>query len=123
MSGTLDYANNKQTYTLVDRGTWLYRFADLGNLVTLVEGDPLFYNPYGVILVNPNKNSQNNIQKRFEAATEFVRWLIKPHGQNLIGNYTINGEKLFHPSFKENIGNMSSNELLFWGITVNSTKS
>ena len=51
---TLNTAAELPAYTLTDRGTWI-SFASRGDLEIVFEGDPALHNPYGVILVNPEK--------------------------------------------------------------------
>ncbi|MHA1283108.1 MAG: substrate-binding domain-containing protein [Promethearchaeota archaeon] len=81
-------------YTLVDRGTWL-SYKDSISLTLLVEGDKVLLNPYGAILVNPDKFSHVN----FTEARQFVAFLVSEEGQQLIGDFRKNGEVLFHPCF------------------------
>jgi tungstate transport system substrate-binding protein len=52
MGATLQIANQKEAYTLSDRGTYLAQSKNL-DLVVLVEGDPLLLNVYSVMQVNP----------------------------------------------------------------------
>jgi tungstate transport system substrate-binding protein len=103
-------------YTLTDRGTWLFTEFNAGyDLEVLAEGAPEWINPYGVILVNPESIITRNIN--FNAAKRYVQWLISAKGQNLIGNYTINGHQAFFPDFKNHLHEMSEEELRFWGLT------
>ena len=61
MGETLQIAQEKQGYTLTDNATWyaLKKSSSGLNLVELVSGDPLLFNPYGVIAVNPAIASQS----------------------------------------------------------------
>ena len=96
MGKTLMMAEEKQGYTLTDRGTFIqqkYGKTPPIDLEILVEGDPQLFNPYGVIPVNPAKYPHVKI----EAATRLAEWLISPHGQALIANYTLEGRQLFFP--------------------------
>ena len=45
-----------RAYTLSDPATFVARQAQGVGLVILVEGDPLLFNSYGVIPVNPEKH-------------------------------------------------------------------
>jgi len=63
------------------------------DLVVLVEKDKILLNPYGAILVNPEKYPQRN----FNLALAFVKFLISEEGQNLIVNFKKDGETLFVP--------------------------
>ena len=60
MGGTLTTANELGAYTLTDRGTFLSR-KNL-NLEILAQGDETLFNPYHIIIVNPEKYIQ--VQKR-----------------------------------------------------------
>jgi len=52
MGKTLTFAEEKQAYTLADRGTYLeYKFGRKQglDLEILCEGDPRLFNPYGIL--------------------------------------------------------------------------
>ena len=58
MGKTLTFADEKQAYTLSDRGTFLKYKLDKKppiDLDVLCEGDADLANPYGVIPINPEK--------------------------------------------------------------------
>lgn len=61
----------------------------------LVEGDPILFNPYGVMAVNPNKNPQINNQ----LANQFIDWLISLPTQEKIREFGTDrfGAPLFTP--------------------------
>lgn len=92
MGATLNTTAGMGAYTLSDRGTWI-SFKNKGDLGIVVEGDERLFNPYGVILVNPEKNPHVKV----EAGQKFVDWLISPEGQKAIGDYRLHGKQLFHP--------------------------
>lgn len=94
MGATLLVAEQRQTYTLTDRATYL-AFEDRLTLVPLVEGDPILRNLYSVYTVNPGKHPA---AKR-RPALRFVRYLTEPAVQEWIGRFGISewGEPLFHP--------------------------
>jgi tungstate transport system substrate-binding protein len=96
MGPALNAASSMGAYILADRGTWL-SFRNRGDLAVLVEGDKRLFNQYGVILVNPAKHAH---VKR-AAGEAFVAWLVSAEGQKAIGDYTIGGERLFHPNAHE----------------------
>jgi tungstate transport system substrate-binding protein len=99
MGKTLTFADEKQAYTLADRGTYIkYKFGrDVPiELDVLVEGDPMLANPYGVIPVNPDKHPH----VKYELAEEFAEWLVSERGQSLIENYRLHGNQLFYPDAK-----------------------
>ena len=93
MGQALNAASGMNAYTLSDRGTWL-SFNNKGSLVIVVEGDPRLLNRYDVIELNPQKHANANLA----AAKTFADWLVSPDGQQAIGAYQLNGEKLFNPS-------------------------
>ena len=93
MGPTLNTAAGMNAYTLADRGTWL-SFANRQDLTVLVEGDERLFNPYGVMVVNPDRHPHVNAA----AARRFVDWLVSPEGQAAIAGFTINGEQLFFPN-------------------------
>jgi len=92
MGACLTIADEKRAYVLADRGTWLKRHAQLG-LEVLAEGDPALFNPYSVIAVNPARHPR----VKAEAAREFIEWLVSPGAQRMIGDYAVDGGRLFHP--------------------------
>lgn len=93
MGDTLMMASEKGAYTLTDSATW-YNFEDKLNMKVLVQGEKNLLNPYGVIDVSILK--YRNIH--FKAAIAFTNFLISDEGQKAIGNYTIKGKQVFHPS-------------------------
>ena len=98
MAKTQRVANEKQGYTLTDRGTWLAtKDKDKLDMVIVVEGDPILYNQYGVMAVNPEKHKQ----VKFKEAKVFIDWLISPEGQKAIGDFKDKkGNQLFTPNAK-----------------------
>ncbi len=96
MGKTLTFADEKQAYTLADRGTYIkYKFGrDVPiELQVLVEGDELLANPYGVIPVNPKKHAH----VQYDLANQFAEWLVSERGQSAIRNYRLLGQQLFYP--------------------------
>ena len=69
-------------------------FGNRGELGVLVEGDARLFNPYGVILVNPDKYAH----VKAELGRAFIDWLVSPEGQAAIAEFEINGEQLFIPN-------------------------
>ena len=90
---TLNVASGMGAYMFVDRGTWI-SFKNRGDLVLLVEGDPLLRNQYGVIVVDPEKHP--HVKAR--AAQAFADWLVSPEGQKAIGDFRVDGKPLFTPN-------------------------
>lgn len=93
MGPTLNVAAQLAAYTLSDRGTWI-SFRNRGDLTILVEGDERLFNPYGVILVNPQRHP--HVKARDGQA--FIDWLVSQAGQEAIAGYRIEGEQLFFPN-------------------------
>ena len=93
MGQALNAASAMDAYTLSDRGTWL-SFNNKGSLDILVEGDPRLINRYDVIELNPRKHAD----AKLAIAKVFANWLVSSEGQQAIGVYQVNGQKLFNPS-------------------------
>jgi tungstate transport system substrate-binding protein len=93
MGQALNAASAMDAYTLTDRGTWL-SFQNKGPLVIAVEGDPRLINRYDVIELNPQKHAG----AKLGLAKVFADWLVSRDGQQAIGAYQVNGERLFNPS-------------------------
>ncbi len=96
MGKTIMVADEKQAYTLADRGTYIkYKFGrDVPvELDVLCEGDPLLANPYGIIPINPKKHPH----VKFKPAEEFAQWLVSERGQAVIADYRLLGKQLFYP--------------------------
>ncbi len=102
MGKTLMMAEEKEGYTLSDRGTFIqqkYGKKPPTSLVILVEGDKGLLNPYGVIPVNPKKYPHVKVQ----AATKFAEWLVSARGQKAIASYRLEGKQLFFPDAIPNV--------------------
>ena len=96
MGKTLTFAEQKQTYTLSDRGTYLkYKFGRKQglDLEILCQSDPKLFNPYGVIPINPKKYPH----VKYDLAETFAKWLISEKAQELIAKYRIQGQPAFFP--------------------------
>jgi tungstate transport system substrate-binding protein len=96
MGKTLTYAEEKQAYTVADRGTYLkYKFGRKQglDLEILCQGDPKLFNPYGIIPINPTRHPH----LKFKWADRFAQWLVSPKAQGLIARYKIAGRQAFFP--------------------------
>ena len=93
MGKTLHHADDTGAYTLVDRGTWLAKRKQL-RLVPLFAGDALLDNPYHIISVNPDRYPAIN----HTGAKRFIEWMTSPRGQDMIENFSIDGEQLYIPA-------------------------
>jgi len=98
MEKTQRVANEKRAYTLTDRGTWLAtKDKDKLDMVVVLEGDPVLFNQYGVMAVNPEKHKTVKNQE----AMVFINWLISPEGQDAIKSFKDkHGNALFVPNAK-----------------------
>lgn len=92
MGKVLQIAGELDAYTLTDRGTWIAYRSKLPLQIEF-QGDPLLYNPYGVIAVNPERFPDIN----YVGAMEFIAWLTSPEGQKMIADYQIAQQTLFTP--------------------------
>jgi tungstate transport system substrate-binding protein len=93
MGAALNTASAMNGYVLADRGTWI-SFKNRGDLVIAVQGDERLFNPYGIVLVNPQKHP--HVKADFGQA--FIDWIISPEGQRAIAGYKIEGQQLFFPN-------------------------
>ena len=92
MGAALQVADERQGYVLSDKGTYL-SYKDKIDLEILSEGDPLLFNPYGIITVNPATHSH----VKYIEAMQLIAWMTSIEGQEIIGNYKVDGEVLFYP--------------------------
>jgi tungstate transport system substrate-binding protein len=88
MGAVLTIADEERAYTLSDRATYLARTLEGVDLTIVVEGDPILFNPYGVMAVNPDKGDHI----KADLAIQFIDWLISVPTQELIGTF---GEEEF----------------------------
>lgn len=97
MGDTFRMADEMKGYTLIDRATYLANKGDYA-LETMVEGDEILFNPYGVIAVNPEKHDNVN----YEGAEAFINWLVSDETQELISQFGVDeyGQSLFIPDAK-----------------------
>jgi tungstate transport system substrate-binding protein len=93
MGATLQIADEKKAYCLVDRGTYI-AYEQKIELVVLCEGDERLFNPYGIIAVNPKRYPHVN----YVQAMALIDWITSPAGQKLIAEFKKNDKALFHPA-------------------------
>tara|TARA_B100001996_G_scaffold166446_1_gene126899 strand:+ start:393 stop:1187 length:795 start_codon:yes stop_codon:yes gene_type:complete len=93
MGQTLIIANNKQAYTLSDRGTYL-AYKDKIKLDIVFENDYQLLNPYHVILVSPDKHPHIN----FDLAKKYSEFLRSEEAKTIIKNFKVKGSALFLPN-------------------------
>jgi len=92
MGAVLRIADEKQAYTLTDRGTQI-AFSDKISLKILFEGTPELFNPYHVMAVNPEKHPHVN----YDAAKKYIDFVTSEQGQKIIAEYKKGGQQLFYP--------------------------
>jgi tungstate transport system substrate-binding protein len=94
MGATLQIANQRNAYTISDRGTFLSQQKNL-DLQIVSERSPGLLNVYHVIVVNPDKHSNVNVT----GARAFAAWITRPDIQQMIGQFGVDkyGEPLFFP--------------------------
>ena len=94
MGATLSVADQRNAYTLTDRGTYLALRARV-RLVVLFEGDPALRNIYHVHAVNPARHPQ----ARLGEARQFIDFLTSAETQRAIGDFKREhlGQPLFVP--------------------------
>ncbi len=92
MGATLGIANERNAYTLTDRGTYL-ALAKRVELPILVEGDKALLNIYSVMEVNPANGPRINAA----GGKAFADFLVSPQTQAVIGNF--GKEKFAQPLF------------------------
>lgn len=97
MGEVLTMANERQGYTLTDRGTYI-AYQGKVDLEIMVEGDERLFNPYGVIAVNPKLHPH----VQFDLTMKFINYLVSPDAQQRINAYEIAGQQLFFATAREN---------------------
>ena len=91
---TLGIANERNAYTITDRGTYL-ALCNRVNLPILIEGDRALLNLYSVVEVNPaNSPLINSV-----GGNAFADFMVAPETQNVIRNFGVEkfGRSLFIP--------------------------
>lgn len=65
--------------------------------LSFLKETPVLFNQYGVMAVNPAKQSH----VKYKESMEFINWLISKEGQQAIGSFKDkNGNQLFIPNAK-----------------------
>jgi tungstate transport system substrate-binding protein len=91
MGPVIIMATECQGYTLADRGTYNAFKARKTDLTVLYQGDKGFFNPYGVIAVNPKKHSH----VKYDLTLAFINYVTGQTGQEIIAAYKVNGDPVF----------------------------
>ena len=90
MGATLNVASGMDAYVMADRASWL-NFGNKGDLKLLFAGDPVLFNQYAFIPVNP----QRHPHVKTGLVAQLEDWLTGETAAKLINGYKINGETLF----------------------------
>ncbi|MEP4194718.1 MAG: substrate-binding domain-containing protein [Aliishimia sp.] len=90
MGASLNTASGLNAYIMSDRASWL-NFNNKGDLSLLFSGDPVLFNQYAYLPVNPAKH--NHVKADLVARLE--TWLAGERAEGMINSYTIDGETLF----------------------------
>lgn len=99
MLSTIHVAQERDGYTMTDRGTYIkYQSQKGGNapLKVLVEGDNILLNQYSVLTLDP----KNCPDAKYGLALRFSDWMASQNAQNLIKEFRLLGQKLFIPNAK-----------------------
>lgn len=94
MGETLNMANELLGYALTDRGTYVATVDNM-DLVIILEDDPLLFNQYGVMAVNPAEHPH----VKYDYTMIYIKFLMSAEGQDIINSYQVNGETLFFPGY------------------------
>ena len=100
MADTIILGEESEGLILTDRGTWLAisndSDIDMSNMEILLENDPILFNQYGIIAVNPEMYPEVNI----EGAETFIEWIRRDDIQEFISEFGVDvyGEPLFIPN-------------------------
>ncbi|MGC1495722.1 MAG: substrate-binding domain-containing protein [Sulfitobacter sp.] len=90
MGASLNTASGINAYILSDRASWL-NFGNKGTLALLFSGDPVLFNQYAYLPVDPQRHPHVNA----DAVAKLEAWLTSPAAKDLINGYQIDGEGLF----------------------------
>ena len=90
MGAALNTASGLNAYILSDRASWL-KFANKGDLGIVFEGDPVLFNQYAYLPVNPEKHPH----VKTDLVNQLEAWLLSDEAAELINAYTIEGQQLF----------------------------
>jgi len=94
MGATLYIANERNAYTITDRGTYL-ALRNRVHLPILIEGDRALLNLYSVMEVNPANGPRINSV----VGKAFADFMVAPETQHVIRNFGVEkfGQSLFVP--------------------------
>ena len=90
MGASLNTAAGMGAYLMSDRASWL-NFSNKADLALLYSGDPVLFNQYAYIPVDPARHPH----VKNDLALTLEQWLTSVRAADLINSYTIDGETLF----------------------------
>lgn len=99
MQATINMAQEKDGYTMTDRGSYIkYAANHNGNapLKILVEGDAVLLNQYAVLTLDP----KHCPTAKYDLALKFSDWMASQNAQKLIKDFRLLGQALFTPNAK-----------------------
>jgi len=99
MGATLNTGIGMGAYVMTDRATWI-SFKNKGDHDIVVEGDEKLFNQYGIIMINPEKHPNVNV----DAAQKFIDWIVSDEGQKAIASFKVDGQQLFYPNARKGEG-------------------
>src|SRR6056297_1596232 len=93
MGATLNTAAAMNAYVFADRATWI-SFDNRQDLAIVFEGDPVLFNQYGSVLLDPERNPH----LKHVLAKQWHDWLLSEDGQEAIADFELRGQQLFFPN-------------------------
>ncbi|MDI5890716.1 substrate-binding domain-containing protein [Halomonas rhizosphaerae] len=93
MGPTLNTAAGMDAYVMADRATWV-AFENPQDLELLFEGDEALFNPYGSVLIDPERHPH----LKHDLAAQWHAWLLSDEGQAAIADFEVKGQQLFFPN-------------------------
>ena len=99
MLTTIQVAEQRNGYTMTDRGTYIKYSHNSGGkpvLKVIVEGDAILLNQYSAIAIDTN----NCPNAKFDLAMAFSDWMAGNQAQQMIKDFRLLGQQLFTPNAK-----------------------
>ena len=99
MLATIQIAEQRNGYTMTDRGTYIKYSHNSGGepvLKVIVEGDAILLNQYSAIAIDTG----NCPNAKFDLAMTFSDWMAGSQAQQLIKEFRLLGQQLFTPNAK-----------------------
>jgi tungstate transport system substrate-binding protein len=99
MLATIQIAEQRNGYTMTDRGTYIKYSHNSGGkpvLKVIVEADAILLNQYSAIAIN----TANCPNAKFDLAMAFSDWMAGNQAQQMIKDFRLLGQQLFTPNAK-----------------------